>query len=60
MPDNIVKAIQQMKRPTIVYPAKPPQATCLDSSGNLSKDLYDMGKFMWNDDYKAIRIRKDK
>ena len=31
MPDDIVKAIQQMKRPTLPYPDKPTKAQCVDN-----------------------------
>jgi hypothetical protein len=30
MPNNIIKSIQQMKRPPLAFPAKPTKATCVD------------------------------
>ena len=60
MPDNIVKAIQQMKRPTLDYPSKPDKNKCVDDTGAFDEDIFDMAKFMWKEDYKAMRVRKDK
>jgi hypothetical protein len=60
MPDDIVKAIQQMKRPTLSYPDKPTKAECVDDQGNLDEDEFEMAKFTWKEDYKAMRVRKDK
>ncbi len=31
MPDDIIKVVQQMKRPTLGFPPKPTKATCLDA-----------------------------
>ena len=47
MPDDIVKAIQQMKRPTLPYPDKPTKAECVDNQGNLDEDKFEMAKFTW-------------
>ncbi len=60
MPDNIVKAIQQMKRPTLDYPYKPAKDKCVDDQGAFDEDIFDMAKFTWKEDYKAMRMRKDK
>jgi hypothetical protein len=60
MPDNIMKAIQQMKRPTLPYPDKPTKAHCMDNQGDLDEDEFKMAKFTWKKDYKAMRERKDK
>ncbi len=38
MPDEIVKAIQQMKRPMLPYPDKPTKAQCVDDQGDFDKD----------------------
>ena len=60
MPDDIVKAIQQMKRPTLDYPYKPAKDKCVDDQGTFDEDIFDMAKFTWKEDYKAMRVRKDK
>jgi hypothetical protein len=60
MPDNIVKAIQQMKRLTLSYPNKPTKAKCVDNQGNFDEDKFEMVKFTWKEDYKAMMVRKDK
>ncbi len=60
MPDNIVKSIQQMKRPTQAFPAKPTKATCVDEKNLFYKDEYEMAKFTWKEEYKAILYRKEK
>ncbi len=53
MPDNIVKAIQKMKRPTLAFPPKPKKATYLDEHRNFNEDKYKMAKFTWKEEYKA-------
>ena len=58
MPDDIVKAIQQMKRPTLDYPSKPAKDECVDDQGTFDEDIFDMAKFTWKEDYKAMRVRK--
>jgi hypothetical protein len=60
MPDDIVKAIQQMKRPTLPYPDKPKKTQYVDNQGDLDKDEFEMAKSTWKEDYKAMRVRKDK
>jgi hypothetical protein len=45
MPDDIVKATQQMKLPTLAFPPKPTIATCLDAKGDFDQDKYKMAKF---------------
>jgi hypothetical protein len=50
MPDNIVKAIQKMKRPTFDPPEKPDKSKCVDSMGNYDADGYNMAKFTWKED----------
>jgi hypothetical protein len=47
MLDNIVKAIQEMKRPTFDTPEKLHKSKCMDSAGNYDADEYNMAKFMW-------------
>ena len=60
MHGNIVKAIQQMKRPTLDYPDKPVKNKCVDGQGTFDEDIFSMAKFTWKEDYKAMRVRKDK
>jgi hypothetical protein len=60
MPNNIMKAIQRMKHPTLSYPNKPDKTKCMDAAGQYDEDEYKMAKFTWKEDYKAMRARKDK
>ncbi len=39
-PDNIVKAIQQLKRPTLKYPKQLTRAEHADNNGNLNEDFF--------------------
>jgi len=59
MPDDIVKAIQQMKRPMLPCPDKPTKAQCVDDQGDLNEDEFEMAKFTRKEDYKELRVRKD-
>ena len=52
MPDDIVKAIQQMKRPMLPYPDKPTKAQCVDNQGDFDEDEFEMAKFTWKEDYR--------
>ena len=61
MPGNIMKAIQQMKQTTLLYPNnKPTKDICMDNQGIFVKDIFNMAKFTWKGDYTAMRVRKDK
>ncbi len=60
MPDDTVKSIQQMKHPTLRFPAKPTKATCVDENNVFDKDKYEMAKFTWKDKYKATLYNKEK
>ncbi len=60
MPDDIVKAIQQMKRLTLDYPDKPAKDKCVSDQGTFDEDIFDMAKCTQKEDYKAMRVRKDK
>jgi hypothetical protein len=60
MPNDIVKAIQQMKQLTLSYPNKPTKAKCVDDQGNFDEDKFKMAKFTWKKDYKDVRLKKDK
>jgi hypothetical protein len=59
LPNDIMKAIQQMKHPTLSYPNKPDKTKCVDAAGQFDEDEYKMAKFTWKEDYKAMRARKD-
>jgi hypothetical protein len=43
--DNIVKVIQQIKRPKLNYPKQPTRADHTGASRNLDEDAFDMAKF---------------
>ncbi len=60
MPDNIVKSIQQRKRPTLAFPAKPTKATCVDENNVFNEDEYKMTKFTWKEEYMATLYKKEK
>jgi hypothetical protein len=60
MPDNIIKSIQKMKRPTLAFPAKPTKATCVDENNLFNEDKYEMVKFTWKEEYKVTLYRKEK
>jgi hypothetical protein len=58
--NDIVKAIQQLKRPTLNYPRQPTRAEHTKKDGTLDKDAFDMAKFAWKEDYKGMKYQKDK
>jgi hypothetical protein len=58
--NNIVKAIQQLKRPTLDYPRQPTRAEHTKKDGILDEDAFDMAKFAWKEDYKGMKYQKDK
>ncbi len=60
MPDDMVKAIQKMTRPTFDIQEKPDKSKCVDSAGNYNANKYDMAKFMWKEDWKLVKTRKQK
>jgi hypothetical protein len=60
MPGNIIKLIQQMKHPTLAFPAKPTKATCEDENNPFDEEEYETAKFTWNKEYKATLYRKEK
>jgi hypothetical protein len=60
MPEDIVKAIQKMKRPTFNPPEKPDKSKCMDSAGNYDANEYDVAKFTWKEDWKLIKTREQK
>jgi hypothetical protein len=53
MPDD-------MKHPTLAFPAKPMKATCVDENNFFDKDKNEMAKFTWKEEYKATLYKKEK
>jgi hypothetical protein len=58
--DDIVKAIQQLKRPTLAYPKQPTKAQYTDDNGDFDDDAFEMVKFAWKEDYKGMKHQMDK
>jgi hypothetical protein len=58
--DDIVKAIQQLKCPTLAYPKQPTKAQYTDDNGDFDDDAFEMAKFAWKEDYKGMKHRMDK
>ena len=58
--NDIVKAIQQLKRLTLNYPKQPTRANHTNTSGNVDEDKFKMAKFAWKEDYKGMKHQKDK
>jgi hypothetical protein len=58
--NDIVKAIQQLKCPTLNYPKQPMRASYANASGNVDKDKFKMAKFARKEDYKGMKYQKDK
>ncbi len=58
--DDIVKVIQQLKRPMLDYPKQPTRTKYADASGKVDEDEFEMAKFAWKEDYKGMKYRKDK
>ena len=59
-PDDIVKTLQKLTRPTLNYPEKPKKADYKDENGDEDPDAFEMAVFAWKEDYKSMRARKDK
>jgi hypothetical protein len=59
-PDDLVKALQKLKRPTLDCPKQPKKDKHLGNDGKSDEDAYDMIKFAWKEDYKAMQARKDR
>ncbi len=57
--DEIVKAIQQLKRPMRDYPKQPTRSKFADASGKVDQDEFEMAKFAWKEDYKGMKYQKD-
>ena len=57
--DNIIKAIQQLKCPTLDYPKQPTRVgRTKDASGNFNEDGFDMAQFAWKENYKGLKHQK--
>ena len=50
--NNIVKAIQKLKRPTLNYPKQPMRLSYANASRNVDKDEFEMARFAFKGDYK--------
>jgi hypothetical protein len=61
-PDDMVKTIQQMKRVSLTYPAKPKKddPECVDNSGDPDPNAFEMAMFAWKEDYKSIKYRMER
>ena len=60
MPDDIVKAIQEMKRAQITIPTKPDKKTCVDENGDYDEDEYAMARFVWQEKHKSTLKKKER
>ncbi len=60
IPDDIVKAIQNMTKPAFDPPKKLDKASCTDASGNFDADEFEMAKFTWKEDWKIMKMREQK
>ena len=58
--NDIVKAIQQLKSPTLSYPKQPTKAKYTDDNGDFDDDEFEMAKFAWKEDYKGKKHQMDK
>jgi hypothetical protein len=61
-PDNMAKMLQQMKKLTLSYPAKPKKQDlqCCNKDGNCDADVFEMAVFAWKEDYKSMKSRMNK
>ncbi len=48
-----MKAIQQIKHPTLAYPKQPTRAQYTDANGDFDDDTFKMTKFAWKEDYRG-------
>ncbi len=58
--NDIVQAIQQLKRPMLDYIKQPTRAKHTDNNGDFDKDAFNMVKFAWKEGYKGMKYQKDK
>ncbi len=59
-PDHIVKALEQMDGPTLDYPGMPSKKDYKDKDGNEDPVAFEMAVFAWKEEYKVMRVRKDR
>ena len=45
-----MKAIQQLKRPTLDYPKQPTRVEHTKDNGEFEEDSFNMAKFAWKED----------
>ena len=55
-PDDIIKAIQLLKRLTLEYPRQPKKSECVDENGDPDEDAFEMAKFEWKEEYKEMKV----
>jgi hypothetical protein len=60
MPDDIVKGIQNMIRPSFDLPEKLDKSKCIDNAGKFDPDKFEMAKFTWKEYWKLMKPRKQK
>ncbi len=59
--NDIMKALQQMDgQPTLNYPAMPSKKDYKGKDGNKDPVAFKMAVFVWKEDYKAKRVRRDR
>ncbi len=54
MPDDIMKGIQNMIRPSFDPPEKPDKSKFLDDAGKFDLDEFEMAKFPWKEDWRSL------
>lgn len=61
-PDDMVKTIQQLKKVSLSFPARPKKTDneCCDENGDPDPDAFEMAVFAWKEDYKSMKLRMDK
>jgi hypothetical protein len=61
-PDDMVKAIQKMKKASLSCPERPKntEKDCCDSNGDPDPDVFAMAVFAWKEDSKSMKLRMDK
>ncbi len=58
MPDDIVKAIQNMIRPSFDPPEKTDKSKCLDNAEKINPEKLKMVEFTWKEDWRMMNSRK--
>jgi hypothetical protein len=60
MPEDFVKEIQNMIRPSFNPPEKPDKSKYLDDARKFYPDEFEMAKFTWKENWKLMKSRKQK